>query len=57
MQQINNENCANFAHSEVCTLYIWISCDENMFNTWINVLIGEMQTYKKLILHEFCIFL
>ncbi len=43
MRQINNQSCV---HSHIHTFYTWISCVENMFNTWINVLMDEVRTYE-----------
>jgi hypothetical protein len=44
--QSNNENCVKFIHSWVYTFCTWISCVENMFDTWINVSIDEVWTNK-----------
>jgi hypothetical protein len=46
MWRINNENRVKFIHLEVCTFYTQISCIENTFDTWINVLTNEIQTYE-----------
>jgi hypothetical protein len=46
MQWINNENRAKFVHSNVPTFYTQISCIENRFDTWINMLTDEIRTYE-----------
>jgi hypothetical protein len=46
MWQINNENCVKFIDSLVHTLYIWLSCVDNMFDTRINVLTNGVRTYE-----------
>jgi hypothetical protein len=46
MQWINNINHAKFLHLLVCTFSTQISFIENTFDTRINVLINEIQTYE-----------
>ncbi len=48
IRQSNNQNCVKFVHSYVHTFYTQISCFENMFDTSINVLIDEIQTYERM---------
>jgi hypothetical protein len=46
MWWVNNENHVKFVHSYVHTFCTWISCIENMFDTWINVLMDEVWTFE-----------
>jgi hypothetical protein len=46
MWWVNNENHVKFVHSYVHTFCTWISCIENMFDTWINVLMDDVWTFE-----------
>jgi hypothetical protein len=43
---INNENLCEIHSFIHLYIYTWMSCIENMFDTWINVLADEVWTYE-----------